>query len=187
MRLFVAISLPETERRAVATATSAMREAARAMSWVSEERLHITLEFLGEQPEDAVEPLRRELDAAASLHAPIALRLRGLGAFPNLRAPRVVWLGVEPDPKLELLQHDVARACSELGYEREARAFRPHITLGRARARLQQHTARTLAAAARAVTYSGELDVRTMDLMASRLLPSGARYDILAALPLGGR
>ena len=163
-----------------------MREAAGGISWVPEDRLHLTMEFLGEQPESGVPALTAALSGAVGRHAPVSLALRGLGAFPNLRAPRIVWMGVEPDPKLELLQHDLARVCGELGYERDARAFRPHITLGRARTRLRAEAARSLAAAARAVDYHGVVEATTVDLMESRLLPSGARYDVVAAMPIGG-
>lgn len=163
-----------------------MREAAGGISWVPEDRLHLTMEFLGEQPESGVPALTAALSGAVGRHGRVSLALRGLGAFPNLRAPRIVWMGVEPDPKLELLQHDLARVCGELGYEREARAFRPHITLGRARARVKADAARALASAARAVEYAGVVEVRTVDLMESRLLPAGARYSVVAAMPLGG-
>ena len=164
-----------------------MREAASGISWVPEDRLHLTMEFLGEQPESGVPELTAALSRAIERHAPVSLALHGLGAFPNLRAPNIVWMGVEADPKLELLQHDLARVCSELGYELDARAFRPHITLGRARARLKGDAARALATAARAVDFAGVVEVKTVDLMESRLLPSGARYSVLAAMPLGGR
>ena len=163
-----------------------MRQAAPRLAWVAEDRLHLTIEFLGEQPEDAVPALQAALADVARGHAPVRLSLRALGAFPNLRAPRIVWLGVEPDPKLELLQHDLVRACAELGYERDARAFRPHITLGRARTPLKADAARALATAARAVDYSDAVEATTVDLMESRLLPAGARYSVVAAIPLGG-
>lgn len=186
MRLFIAINLPAQLRRSIVDATAPMRRAAPKLSWVSEERLHLTLEFLGDQPEEGVAPLEAALAREVARHAPITLALRGLGAFPNLRAPRIVWLGVTPDPKLELLHHDLACACAELGYEREARAFRPHITLGRARAPLRAEAARELARAARAVTWSATVEARSVDIMESRLLPGGARYGVLAAIPLGG-
>ena len=163
-----------------------MREAAPSVSWVTEERLHLTMEFLGEQPDDAVPELEAALTAATRGHAPVALTLRGLGAFPNLRSPRIVWLGVEAEPKLELLQHDLARACAELGYERDARAFRPHITLGRARSPLRAEAARALKTAARAVTWYANVEATSVDIMESRLLPSGARYGAVAAIPLRG-
>jgi 2'-5' RNA ligase len=166
--------------------TAPMREAAPRLSWVTEERLHLTIEFLGDQPDDALPGLRDALTGAAASHAPVTLALRGLGAFPNLRAPRIVWMGVEPDPNLELLQHDLAGACEALGYERDARAFRPHITLGRARTPLRADAARSLAAAARSVTWSATVEARSVDIMESRLLPSGAQYSVAAAIPLRG-
>jgi 2'-5' RNA ligase len=186
VRLFIAINLPPAVRGAIIAATASMRQAAPRLSWVSEDRLHLTIEFLGETAESAVPALGAALSEAAVGHAPVTLALRGLGAFPNLRAPRIVWLGVNPDPKLELLEHDLARVCGELGYERDARAFRPHITLGRARTPLKADGARALATAARAVEYSGVVEARTVDLMESRLLPTGARYSVVAAIPLRG-
>lgn len=185
VRLFIAINLPTEVRRAIVDATAPMRQAAPRLSWVTEERLHLTMEFLGDQPEESVAPLRAALAREAARHAPVTLELRGLGAFPNLRSPRIVWLGVAADPRLELLQHDLARMCEELGYERDARAFRPHITLGRARTPLHADAARTLAAAARAVAWSATVEARSVDIMESRLLPSGARYGVVAGIPLG--
>lgn len=186
MRLFIAINLPPVIRRSIVDATARMREAAPRMAWVTEERLHLTIEFLGDRSDDAVPELEAALTAAATTHPPVTLALRGLGAFPNLRSPRIVWLGVEAEPKLELLQHDLARACAELGYERDARAFRPHITLGRARTPLRAEAARALTAAARAVTWSANVEATSVDIMESRLLPGGARYSVVAAVPLRG-
>lgn len=185
MRLFLAINLPAAERRGIVQATSPMREAAPGVSWVTEERLHVTIKFLGERAEGAVAPLRHALAAALAPHRPLPLRLGGLGAFPNLRAPRIVWMGVAPEPRLELMQHDIEGACAALGYEMDARAFRPHVTLGRARDRLSPGAARALAGAARGVAYAASVDVNTVDLMASELRREGARYTCLAAIPLG--
>lgn len=185
MRLFLAINLPLDERREIVRATAPMRDAARGVAWVDEERLHITLKFLGERPPAEVEALGTAVRQALAAHRPMALRLGGLGAFPNLRAPRIVWLGVEREPKLELMQHVIEQACAALGYEVEGRAFRPHLTLGRARDRLAASDARALAAAARAVSYTGAVEVRTVDLMSSELLSAGARYTVRAAIPLG--
>lgn len=186
MRLFLAINLPAGEQRAIAAAVAPMRAAAPDVRWMGDAQLHVTLKFLGEQPDDAVDALRHALAAAARGHAPLGLALGGLGAFPNLRAPRVVWLGVAPDPKLELLQHDVERACSGLGYPLDARAFRPHITIGRARGAVPAGMARAMAGAARQVRYAASVTARSVDIMASELGAGGARHRVIAALPLGG-
>lgn len=186
MRLFLAINLPPDERRAIRRATTAMRDAAHGVAWVGEERLHLTMKFLGEQPDAALAPLCETLAEVAAKSRSFDMRLGGLGAFPNLRAPRVVWMGVEHVPPLELLQHDVERACHGLGYELDGRAFRPHITLGRARDRMRRDEAKALARAAREVRYASTVNARTLDLMASELLAEGSRYRVLAELSLGG-
>lgn len=187
VRLFIAINIPAAERHAIRVATAAMREAAPHVSWVTEDHLHITLKFLGEQPDSVVDSLRAALSGVARAHRAPRLELGGVGAFPNLRAPRVVWLGVEQDGKLELLHHDIESACEALGHDVEGRVFRPHITLGRVRRELGREQTRTLASAARAVTYAGVVEATSIDLMESQLTPSGPRYMVRAEVPLGGR
>jgi 2'-5' RNA ligase len=110
------------------------------------------------------------------------LELGGLGAFPNLRRPRVVWMGVKADPKLELLHHDVERACEELGYEVDARAFRPHLTL--ARVVDDAVNARAVAAAAKSVDFIATVVVESLDLMVSEQGGGRPRYRVTGSAPL---
>ncbi|HET7458090.1 MAG TPA: RNA 2',3'-cyclic phosphodiesterase [Gemmatimonadaceae bacterium] len=194
MRLFLAINLPAPLRRAIFDATAPLRAAAPSLAWVAEPNLHLTLKFFGERPESEATSLARALDAVASGHAPVTLALGGLGAFPNQRRPRVVWLGIAPDPKLELLHHDVEAACAALGYELEGRAFRPHLTLARVRPARggaerpgADAAARALAGAAREVRFRETAVVETLDLMRSELAAGGSRYTVLHAAPLRGR
>lgn len=183
-RIFLAINLPAAERRAIHEATSALRDAAAAVAWVAEAKLHLTLKFLGAQPAAAVEALRATL-APAMMAAPApALSIGGLGAFPDLAKPRVVWMGVEADAKLELLHHDIESVCGALGYEMEGRAFRPHITLGRVRDELAPEAARALAAAARGVHHRARCGARSVEIMESTLAASGSAYRTVASLRL---
>ena len=190
MRLFIAISLPDAERRAIAAATAPLRDAAPSVGWMDESRLHLTLKFLGEQPAEAVPALSAALRQAAAPHSPIALDLGGLGAFPTQRRPRVIWLGVAPDPKLELLHHDVEEACAALGYEVEGRAFRPHLTLGRVRpgrvgrGEVDAAAATALAKAAREVHSRWTAEGLSVDLMESVIGRGGARYSLVSAAAL---
>lgn len=189
MRLFLAINLPASVRRGIRAATAPLRDATHdrdAVKWVDDDHLHLTLKFLGEQPDASVGPLRAALEAAVAPHTTFTLDVGGLGAFPNLHMPRVVWMGVTPEPKLELLQHDVERACAALGYPLDARAFRPHITLGRTRDRVARDDARAIATAARAVRFKATALAHSVDLMQSELGPHGARHSVLAALQLAG-
>lgn len=187
MRLFLAINLPATERDAIWTATAPMRAAAARVTWVRRDAMHLTMKFFGEVAEPAAAALADALAAPIAAHAPLRLDLGGLGAFPNLRAPRIVWLGVEQDPRLELLHNDIETTCAALGYEVDGRAFRPHLTLGRVKDRIAAPAARALAAAARGVRYHGTAEVETVDLMASRLTPAGPVYTRIAAVAFGGR
>ena len=167
-------------------ATTPLREVAPALSWIGEANLHLTVKFLGEQPPEAAPQVSVALRDVAVRHRAVAVELGGVGAFPNFRRPRVVWLGVSPDPKLELLHHDVEAAAAELGFEMDVRPFRPHLTLARVKPRAADvQTLRDLARAARQIHFTEELFVESIDLMQSDLSSAGTRYRVLASAPLG--
>ena len=186
MRLFLAINLEPEVRRTILQATEPLRVAAPSLGWVDETRLHLTLKFIGEAPEDAVAPLGNAMGRVAPKHRPFALRIAEIGAFPNFRRARVVWMGIDRDPKLELLHHDIELACEELGYEVDGRAFRPHLTLARVRDRTDVEELRNLSRASRTIELEEESPVHTIDLMQSTPGSGGSRYQRLHAAPLGG-
>jgi 2'-5' RNA ligase len=175
MRLFLALNIdPEVRRRCYA-ATQAVRAAGPDVRWVDESKLHLTLKFLGEQPESLVAPLSAALDKAAAQSRALDLQFGALGAFPNFRRPRVVWLGVAPDPKLELLHHDVEVACGTLSLPLEGRPFRPHVTLGRV-----DKADGALRQAARGIRVREVSAVNSIDVM----LSAGGQYRTLHAAAL---
>jgi RNA 2',3'-cyclic 3'-phosphodiesterase len=170
VRLFLAINLPASVRRELLDATAPLRAAAPDLSWADESRVHLTLKFLGEEPEHAIEGLARGVDLVAYQHKSFAMRIGGIGAFPNFRRARVIWIGVAADPKLELLHHDIEVACEELGFPLEGRAFRPHLTLARVRdGQADVETMRQLSRAAKAISYEEDVEVRSIDIMHSQL------------------
>ncbi len=132
MRLFVALNFPPQLRQALWEATAPLRERAWPVTWARADAIHLTLKFLGEVAEEREPDVRTALTRAVAGARALPLALGGFGVFPDLRRPRVVWVGVTPDPALELLQHQVEREFAPLGFATEARAFRPHVTLGRA-------------------------------------------------------
>ena len=186
MRLFLAINPPLHVASAIWTATAPVRDAWPDVSWVAEPRIHLTLKFLGEQPEAIVTPLAEAIRAIAQSHAAPLVRVGGLGAFPNFRRPRVVWIGVEPEPRLELLHHDIEVACDALGHEIDGRPFRPHLTLGRVKGRGDIEQVRALRAAAMKVRFSDEFLVQVIDVMRSAVGPAGRTHTTLATAPLRG-
>ena len=188
MRLFLAINLAPEMRRAVIDATAPLREAAPSIGWGDETKLHLTLKFLGDQPESAVGPLRDAMAAVAGNHRTFRLSVREIGAFPNFRRARVIWMGVDREPRLEFLHHDVEVACEKLGFELEGRAFRPHLTLARVKERTNEQELRLLSRAGKKVDFEAETVVRSIDLMKSNLdrasAQAGGRYERLYAAPL---
>jgi RNA 2',3'-cyclic 3'-phosphodiesterase len=185
VRLFIAINLPHSERQAIHHAIAPLRNAARSVTWVAPECIHLTMKFLGEHPPDAVASVRDAVGSVARRFQPPRLDVGGVGAFPHLRAPRIFWMGIASDPKLELLHHDLELACEALGHEVDARAFRPHVTLGRVKRDVTAEQVSTLARLAASVRYRASIEVRSIDVMQSELSSTGPRYTVLAAVPLG--
>ena len=191
MRLFLAINLDPALRREILDATAPLRSAAPSLSWADETKLHLTLKFLGEQPDDVAPRVSRAVDEVVEGHRRFGIRIAEIGAFPNFRRANVVWMGVERDPKLELLHHDVELACEALGFELEGRAFRPHLTLARVKRHTEEPELRQLSRASKRIDFEGESTVESVDLMKSNLshaaIEAGGRYERLHAAPLQSR
>lgn len=178
MRLFVAVNLPEEERAAAYEATAPLRHGDLPVRWVKAAALHVTLKFLGEVSTEQAPRIAEALDAAVGGAREFTVGLGGIGAFPSLARPRVVWLGVEHHPALELLANDVETALRPFGFEAELRPFQPHITLGRAKQGAKPAAFGRLESLAERVGYEATAPVRSVDLMESELRPEGAVYHV---------
>jgi 2'-5' RNA ligase len=179
VRLFVAINPTAEVQAAVHEATAPLRDAVPEIRWIKAERIHLTVRFLGEQSESLLPSLTEALADAAAKSSAMTLTFAGAGAFPGFKRARVVWLGVDYEPRLELLYHDVETACMSLGFEVEGRVFRPHLTLGRVPQRLADDRARDLARAARGIRLRIAARVESVDLMRS-----GSPYTVVSRAPL---
>ena len=184
MRLFLAINLPSSTVQSIDRAVDPLRAAAPALRWVPPERWHLTVRFIGEPASTSIAEIGRAVDVAVRGHAVAPLAIGGVGAFPSFRRARVVWLGIAPDPRLELLHHDIESACIALGMEPEGRPFRPHLTLARVPVGTDPPVLRALSRTARAVRYGETIDADSVDLMASESVPGGRQYTLLHSLPL---
>ena len=187
MRLFFAIELGDAVLDLLDEAMEPLRAEAPELAWVPRDKRHLTLKFLGEVEEVNAMRLAGAADRAAAKHSPLEMHVREVGAFPNFRRARVVWIGVEQEPRLELLHHDLELACADEGFEVEGRPFRPHVTLARVRAPLPAERLRALARTARRVRIEANVQVERITLFESTLAPTGASYRRIHAAPLGGR
>jgi len=181
MRAFIAIDLPETIRTALRGKQAALRTALPGAAWTRPEGIHLTLKFLGEIPDAKVREVSESLKTLGRFDA-FSVAVRGLGFFPDTRRPRVFWAGVDAPPDLGQLAERVEGAMSKIGFGREDRAFRPHLTLARFRMPRPQPAAETLLAR-QGTEELGSFEVSEYFLFESRLLPQGAEYRKVERFP----
>jgi RNA 2',3'-cyclic 3'-phosphodiesterase len=190
MRLFIALDIDPDIRERIKAFRDQMRALAPDVRWVGPETFHVTLQFLGESKK--LEEIGQALEQVKG--APPRLAFRGAGFFPNPRAARVFWIGIEADENLQALATEVAKAMLPLGFETDAASFLPHLTLarsgsGRPRPVRGERAPPTLQRVGDALANMPPPDFGTMTahqffLYESHLLPSGARYEKRATYPL---
>jgi RNA 2',3'-cyclic 3'-phosphodiesterase len=136
MRLFIALKLPTDVRDELAAVQQRLRHTeAHPVKWVAPQSIHLTLQFLGEVPEAQLPAILQALEAVRTTAAQRSpLRLAEAGAFPNLRRPQTLWVGIAGELEgLTRLHQAVIAATEPLGFQLETRPFRAHLTLGRVR------------------------------------------------------
>ena len=184
MRLFIAINIPKKERDKIHRSARPLRDRDFPVRWVPSDRFHLTMKFLGEVRPESVSGIEGVLERVAGTTEMFHMDIGGFGAFPTIRRPRVIWVGVEPSPALRCLKQDLEWALSDRGFDRETRAFHPHFTLGRAKADDGAGAFRGLDVLASELTYGSEVKVRKVDLMESHRSASGPRYEVLSSFLL---
>ena len=190
IRAFVAVVLDEGVRSAVAAAIERFRPLGSAVAWVPPRNLHVTLHFLGDQSEERLAEAEAALADAAAGSAPLDVTFHGIGAFPGLERPRILWVGLAHGAlEVRRLQARVTDALAVRGFGKEERAWHPHLTIGRVHdeRRWRRETGPPLrsALAQAATTTFGTQRVAEVALMRSELSPAGARYTVRRALSLG--
>jgi RNA 2',3'-cyclic 3'-phosphodiesterase len=151
------------------------------VKWVRPENIHLSLKFLGDVDDTREHELHAALQRAAGTGSeprPLTLQITGFGVFPDYHRPRVLWAGVTPEPGLELLQHGVEHAFAPLGFPTEARAFRPHVTLGRAAREAKPRDFAGLEELLPGIDFDETVTVTDVDLMQSTLQPGGPVYQV---------
>ena len=184
MRLFIAIELDETTRAAIAAeqqrVVRALGDSARSLKVVRADHMHLTLVFIGEVAEDRAQRIVEAMGRSVPL-APFVMEFGGLGVFPPHGAPRVLWIGVaEGAARAVELQAAVADRLAPLGVEKEARPFRPHLTLARWRDGRRSDRPRL----SEPMTTVARTRVEVVTLYQSRLSSAGPTYTALARTAL---
>jgi len=178
MRLFVALDVPEDVRGALRELVAKLKPLSRSARWARPEGLHVTLKFIGhaiDRPESGKLGELRAALAGVRSEAPVEMRFRGVGFFPDARRPRVVWCGVEASANLAPLAAEIEKAAAKIGIPREERVFVPHLTLARFKA---PEGAEALVRAVNefASRDFGAARAAEFHLYESMLKPSGSEY-----------
>jgi 2'-5' RNA ligase len=180
LRAFIAIELPPPIQGALRERLLPLKRkiGEGSVRWVPEQHIHITLKFLGDVVDTRVDFLRQMLARAADAHAPFEVKFGGLGSFPNPNRPRVLWVGLHAPHTLASLHQAVENGADRLGFEKERRAFSPHLTIGRVRQNLPPDEIDRIRSAL-ASTQLGDIPPARVDaihLFRSDLKPAGAEY-----------
>ncbi len=184
VRTFIAVPLSDEIRRALGRVAEEGREAGGDVKWVEPALIHLTLRFLGDVAEDRLPAVQDALRAAAGAAAPFDLRVAGVGAFPDLRRPRVIWAGgEEKGGVLRGLAAAVEAACVRLGFGPSDHPFSPHLTLGRVKSLKGIDNLRPVLERHAGDDFGTER-VASFHLMKSVLRPEGPEYSSLMELPL---
>ena len=186
MRLFIAINFPDAMRTRLWNETAPLREVGYPVRWVDADNIHMTVKFLGDVDGSRIDDVRAGLVKAVGDTKPFCLSIGRFGAFPSPKRPRVLWVGCENLPVLELLADAVEREMSQLGFEPESggHAFRPHVTIGRVRRDARPAALRGIAKHLEGLEFFEESPVDSVDLMRSRLGSQGPRYERLGGAGL---
>ena len=182
IRAFIALPVAPSVQREMALVQEQLKSAGPEVRWEHPSKFHTTLKFLGDVELASVDALSRALAGAVRPFKSFTVRFETLGAFPDLRRPRIVWIGTNPDPFILDLQRAVEAACAGLGYPAEEHAFHPHITLGRIKA---MRPSPRLTEAIKTVTFDPiQAGCPEVVLMKSELKPGGSVYTRIQSYPL---
>ena len=194
MRLFIALDIDDAIRERISRFMTGVQPFALDARWAKPESLHVTLKFIGEQPEPAVEQIKQTLSTVQT--AAPEIHFRGYGFFPTAKSARVFWIGMEAAPQLAALAATIDEKVATLGIPKEDRAFSPHLTLARgaggsgsprrnskdAPNRTFQRLQEKLSALS--TPEFGTIIPRQFFLYQSQLSPKGSKYTKLEAFDL---
>jgi RNA 2',3'-cyclic 3'-phosphodiesterase len=182
-RLFVGVELSERVRTALGPALESMQAAARhgELRLIGPERWHLTLQFLGSVEPERVQEILAACARTAQASEGFEIRFAGIGAFRSARAATVVWIGVQAGgAELGALAERLMAQTERLGFERERRAYRAHLTIARSK------QPRDLSALLATVNVSPTaMTVDALTLFRSHPDAAGSRYEALGRLALG--
>lgn len=184
LRTFLAVEFSSEIQSRIAKFLAELRGIPEKVKWVEPKNFHLTVKFLGPTPAEKMPEIREALRRAAGTVAPFAMSLEGVGGFPSLEKPRVIWIGVkEGTEALAALAKKVDEAVWPLGFPLEDRDFSPHATIGRPKDHVRPGVLAS-ALAPHAKANFGQCQAKMLTWFRSTLTPEGPVYEVLEQIPL---
>ncbi len=190
LRTFIAVEISPSVIARAGDLIDKLRIAPVEVAWVRPQQMHLTLKFLGAVPDVDTPDICRVLDKVAATFEPFEITCRGVGAFPNLRDPRTLWIGIEDGAdELKRLQAEIDMALkTELGYAKEQRGFHPHLTIGRVKRELPGGHGELSQLLEKYAQFDADLAIiDEVVTFASFLSRKGPQHDALGRAVLGGK
>ena len=188
IRTFIAIDLPLSLQESLDKQTARLRQTLgdNVIRWVSPHNMHLTLKFLGKVPAAHLDFLKQMLTQAADSTPQFDLQIGGIGSFPSSKRPRVLWVGIHAPTSLASLQRMIEEGANRLGFEKEERAFSPHLTVGRIRQGIDVKEIQKISNALSTIQLGkiGTARVDSVHLYKSDLNSEGSVYTKLFTTPL---
>ena len=190
IRAFLAISLNPEVRSSLESFQKQVKGLLPPIKWVNPQSLHVTVKFLGDVEENRLEPLHRTIESVVQEFSSFSLQIEGIGGFPHLRAPRVLWAGISGQvEELHMLVLHVEEALALLDFPMETKPFHSHLTLARIRENSRDvGVALSQSNALAPQKFFGKLNVTQLSLFRSELKPTGAIYhrlwDVSLVIPV---
>ena len=174
IRSFIAIEIPEDIRNQIADVQEILKKEPERISWTKAANMHLTLKFLGDVEQNLIPDIGKTLNEISQTVKSFTFRINGLGAFPNLKRARVLWIGIEnPGSELEDIAKKIEDSLIQFGFSKENRKFKPHLTLGRVKSQLSADFINKF----NKISFEGGVVlVREIKLIKSDLKPTGAVY-----------
>lgn len=184
MRTFIAVGITDDIRKNIAGVQSELKKHDVNIKWVKPENIHITLKFLGEIEEGKINEIYENIKVSVDDIERFSISVEEAGAFPSLKSPRVVWVGVsEGSQRLVILNQRIENALASIGFEKEKRAFSAHITIGRIRSSKNVKLLAERIGDMKKVSLGRAL-IENILVMKSNLTPRGPVYSVLKKVEL---
>lgn len=187
IRAFLAMDPPPEVLRRIADIQEVLKKTLRgSISWVRPEGIHLTLKFFGDIAAEDLQPISEVVSGQATGMRPLHLNIKGLGVFPGIRRPRILWLGVGGEvARLIALQRVLDQGFETCGIKKEERPFRAHLTLARIKSP-QGLSGLDKVLEEKEAESAGSFEAKGLILFKSDLTPKGAIYTVLADFPFQG-